>query len=425
MSANKITRWFETLLITALFILASQLLDDPLSLNSNYPWIWFAPVLVALRYGLWTSQISILILLVMYLYKDPAPIFQSQLQLFILGGFLMTVTCALFHKSWSKKINDHSEIAHYLQTKIQSIANTYRLLSLAHKNLEQQYIKQPVTLRSSLNELREMLAKSTVNSQEMMFDRLINIVALHCSLEIAGIFAVKNNRIIPNAIVSIGHIKSPKPNDFLITTCIENSNMTFVNAKQALEGHASDYVLCAPIQNQNKQLQAILLVESIPFLSLNDENIGIIEVLIQYFSAGYLLPTATSLLKKYPDCPVDFANELARLMHLQQNTHVDSAIVRFCCLNSPHQEDYLSKLRQEKRGLDTAWETQQNAKKIRFVIMPLSGRSAVDSYEMRINDRLKQTFNTQLNHQTIQFKTAQLSAFNTPLSIIEDLLELT
>jgi hypothetical protein len=57
--------------------------------------------------------------------------------------------------------------------------------------------------------------------------------------------------------------------------------------------------------------------------------------------------------------------------------------------------------------------------------MPLSGRSAVESYELRINDRLKQTFNTQLNHHTIQFKTAQLSAFNTPLSIIEDLLEIT
>ena len=61
----------ESLVITALFLIASKFLHDPLFLKSPFPWIWFAPVIVALTYGLGPAILSIVFFLGVYLYFHP------------------------------------------------------------------------------------------------------------------------------------------------------------------------------------------------------------------------------------------------------------------------------------------------------------------------------------------------------------------
>ena len=366
--------WAESLAVVILFMIASALLHDPLSLQSPFPWIWFAPILIALRYGLWPSQASIVLLVGTYLYYDPNAILSTGFQLFVLGGFLLTVICVMFQNRWGKKIEDMQEIAQYLEKRTQSTADAYHVVSLAYQRLEQQYVVQPVTLRSSLLELREMLARQNIDAQKsgplakfatsskvqedeersIIFNRFLNILALHCSLETAAIFPVHNEKIILDPITSIGKNTPPTQEDFLIQSCIETKTVAYVKAKTILQGHYSNYLLAAPFLNQANDIEAILLIESMPFLSLNDENIGIIDVLIQYFTAGHTIKNAALILDNYPECPVDFANELQRLMQLQKKTLQDSAVVAFILAPHPHQDDYLFKLQLEKRGLDTA-----------------------------------------------------------------------
>ena len=134
------SRWIESLVISLLFIVISEMLHDPLSLKSPFPWIWFAPVLIALRYGLWPSQFSLLLLLFSYLNKDPTPLTTIPFQLFILGGFVLTMVCIMFQIGWSKRVNDSNKVSKYLQKRIQTIAYSYKIVSLAYHRIEQNYI---------------------------------------------------------------------------------------------------------------------------------------------------------------------------------------------------------------------------------------------------------------------------------------------
>ena len=103
--------WIESVVISILFIVVSESLNNPLSLKSPFPWIWFAPMLIALRYGLWQSMLSMLLLFFSYLYHDQTPIAEITFQLFTLGGFVLTILCAMFQSSWSKKVKHNLEIS--------------------------------------------------------------------------------------------------------------------------------------------------------------------------------------------------------------------------------------------------------------------------------------------------------------------------
>lgn len=220
--------WIESFVITALFLVASVLLQDPLSLLSPFPWIWFAPLLIALRYGLWPSQISVLILLASYLCNNPLQLYTIPFQLFVLGGFLLTLICAIFHTRWEKKFTDSELISGYLQKRIQNTAHAYKVVLLAYQRLEHSIISKPVTIRNSLIELRQLLAVREDKLDPEILYRFLNIVSFYCSLEVAAIFPVKNNKALPDAITAVGKIKKLNSKDFLIQECLDKKVMTYV-----------------------------------------------------------------------------------------------------------------------------------------------------------------------------------------------------
>ncbi len=409
--------------MTALFILLTEVLRNPLSLNSPFPWIWFAPVLIALRYGVGCSQASVGLIVFAYLYKNRASIYDINFQLFVLGGFSLTVICAMFHGSWSKKINDSEALSLYLQRRIQSIADAYKLTSLSYRTLEQQYIVKPVTIRGSLQTLREMLIQSPLQTE--VLTRFLTMLAMHCSLEIAAIFPVSHKRLLPKPITSIGNLKQPEQDDYLIQECLQTAEITFIKADEMLKGHVSDTLIAAPLTDQHGKLYAILVVQALPFLSLNDENIEIIRLLLQYFLEGNPVKNVALIIQQYPDCAEIFANELQRLTHLQQRLRHDSAVVGFQLLPHPHQNDYLFRLKQEHRGIDTVWETARGEIKFLLITMPITQQDGVENFRIRMGAILADEFQIALNKDKIKFKACQISAFPNPNNLIEDLLTLS
>lgn len=422
--ANKVSIWIESLIITLIFIVISELLNDPLSLNSPFPWIWLAPVIIALHYGLLPSQLSIIVLLGEYFYVNINCIFDIHLQLFILGGFILTISCATWQSSWSRKITYNTGISQYLQKRIQTIAYAYRLTSLAYQRLENNYIATPVTLRTSMNELRELISKSNKENQATILNRFINILAIHCAIEKAAIFPVKNNKLIPEPITYIGAINIPSPNNYFIEECIDNAKMIYITSEELIKGNLSDYVIGAPLIDQHKQIYALILIEELPFLSLNDENISTMNLLIEYFMEGNTVRGARKILTQFPDCPVVFANELQRLSKLQKKTGKDSAIALFQFLDIVHQDDYIFRLKQEIRGLDSWWETNHDGAKSLLILMPFTNHAAAECYKLRISQILLDELDITLNQKEIKYRSYQISSSTDSLSLIREIFNI-
>lgn len=412
----------ETIVITLLFVYTSFYLNDPFSFKSAFPWVWFAPVLVALRYGSWISLASVTLLSAIWYYltydtsvmNNVDPQSPTYYQLFFLGGFSLTLCCAVLQESWAKKNRQVVAISDYLQQRIQSIHEAYRVLLLSYERLENQSIMKPMTLRTALENIRQLLRDSEqdISDQRAIFERFLNIVSRQCALEIAGIFLVKQGKIASKPLVSIGEIKSPKSNDYLIEECIDQGEMMYLSADRARAGEISDYVAVAPMLNAKYQLHALLLIQRMPFLSLNNDTLNTIQLLIRYFTAGYVEQGAQNIVKNYPACPVEFANELYRLIRIQKEVAQDSAVVAYAFLSDENQDNAVFRINQEKRGLDTLWnDTQGNVKYI-FLLMPLTGHAGAESYRLRISALLEREFRVKLNHSFIQFHSYLLSAFS-------------
>ncbi len=422
MLKQKLGYWLESIIITAIFIGIGFLRDDPLSINSPFPWIWFAPLLIAQRHGLWQALLSLSLILIFASHASFSELNDISLQLFILGGFLMTIISSIFHESLAKKTKKNQEITNYLSQRIQSIAYAYECTSIAYQTIAQSYILKPVTIRSSLIELRELIAKNATTHKEYIFERLLNIFAQQCFIEKAGIFYLENQKISSPPLVCIGNMKPLNTKNSLIETCLEQHVLTYVHPKNLNDKESHDILIVAPFINSEKNIYALLIVESMPFLKFTYTNIEILNLFLQYFLDGHAPKDARKFLNKYPECPVEFANELYRLIHLYRHAKQDSALIILTFTENPRQKDYLFRLTQEKRGLDCIWEMKIKQSIIILTIMPLTNHVGIAGYKTRINNLLKNEFDTLLNQTHIQFNAIQISSIKDPIKTIEEII---
>ncbi len=205
-------------------------------------------------------------------------------QLFILGGGVLTLICVVFQGIWSKKIKSSEQLSDYLQKRMQTATQTYQVVLLAYELLEHNFIIKPVTIRTTLLELQDMLAKNPKKSE--VLNRFLNLLSQQCSVEVAAIFPVQQGLITKEPLASVGQVKQPNAADFLVQECFDNVAMAYVSPQDILNKHVSDYIVTVPFLDQSNRIYAMLLIEEMPFLSLNDDNLAIMNLLIQYFNDG-------------------------------------------------------------------------------------------------------------------------------------------
>ena len=157
-------------------------------------------------------------------------------------------------------------------------------------------------------------------------------------------------------------------------------------------------------------------------MKLTNDNLEMVNLLLQYFLGGHAVTGEQDILMQYPDCSIEFANELMRLIHVYKRAKQDSAITVLTFLKHPRQKDYLEHIRQQKRGLDCVWETSHEDKIVLFKLMPMIGYAGIEGYRARINKMLQDDYRIQLNTDSIRFEAIFVSSIKNPVQTIHDLL---
>ena len=87
--------WLETLLFSLAAVAIGRWLSpqDPLFVQAQFPWSWFAPMLVAMRYGVLPGVFGAVLLLAGWVSLQPNPLAADLPKLYFLGGLLMTMAC--------------------------------------------------------------------------------------------------------------------------------------------------------------------------------------------------------------------------------------------------------------------------------------------------------------------------------------------
>ena len=350
---------------------------DPLWSTADFPWSWLAPVILALRYGPLAGLGGAGVLLVGWLafnvgHYDTFP------QLFFLGGLILVMLVGEFSSLWQARTRRAETLQLYLDQRLEHLVRQYYLLRLSHDRLEQELIGRPMSMRDALSTLQD------VGSNAQGPETLLRLLAQYCQLETAALCPVVDDALGTTPLANLGTPRQVLENDPLVQQAIETRKLCHIN--QALSAQQqSRYLVAAPLLDLGGELYGLLLVEEMPFFSLQAENLQTINLLLGYYTDGLSMQAlARPILQELPDCPAPFAFEAQRLSHIRASTKVPSIIVALEFLPRAIERDLPQQIQRLKRELDECWLIATPERQILAVLMPLGDTATAEGYIQRL-----------------------------------------
>jgi hypothetical protein len=369
--------------------------NDPFMVDLPFPWLWLAPTLLGLRYGTLAAFGSIGLIAGSWslwdLLSQNSTLFPAH---FFMGGLILSLIAGEFADVWIVRLKRVREANAYLNERLESLTRRHYLLKLSHERLEQDMLTKPMTLRDSIMHIREIMVTGLQDPSALPHaNAVMHLLAQTCQLEVAALYPVNQGKVNKKADASIGTPQELDLDDALLTYALEKNELSHLQT-ESLQNAESHYLVVAPLIATNQQCLGVLVVERMPFLSLNQETLQFLGVLLGYYADNVkLIPLAMKILRDNPTCPIEFASELLRLERVQRESGLPSSITAFVISDSPHRQDIFAEMVRQRRQMDINWDIRLSDRDIIITMMPLHGDAAVTGYLLRSQKWLKEMFN--------------------------------
>jgi hypothetical protein len=401
-------------LITAALVFSHWLApEDPFGINAQFPWIWIVPVLLALRYGTIDGVLGAALMLTAWLLPEPwgmtggpnEPPFPQE---YFLGGLVLVLVAGQFADVWNSQLSRIRSANAYLDERLISLTRTHYLIRLSHQRLEQELLVRPVMLSDLLTELRPITPEDSGRLTNA--DNLMRMLTGSCELENAGLYRVTNGVVESSPVSSVGETFELNTTDPLLTMAMEDKVCMHVRAAEATLYHSS-YLVCAPVRASSGDMIGMLVVRTMPFFALNEENLQFITVLLGYYADGLMKSRAIHPIHTLrPNTPPEFALELVRMKRLYDSSAIDSSLVGFSFPVANNGQAHFEYLRRIKRATDIAWELETSKRHVLVLMMPMAGPAAVEGMLNRMDAAMREQFDMTLAEAKVGVHTAGMSA---------------
>lgn len=396
---------------------------DPFFLRAEFPWLWFGPLLVALRYGMAPAMSSLALLVLAWLLAErlgrvvgPFPTQQ------VVGGVLLTLISAQFSTIWQQRLRRSKQVSQHAKDRFEQLSKAYFMVRYSHDRLEQSLISRPVTLRQAMCDLRGLLVKTGGGLTAESSTELLGILSHYCSLEGAAIYAAADGELLPEPLATCGRSGKLVPDDQLLRAALESGDTSYQAANRLRQEERSAYLVAAPVITSSGRLLGMLLVTEMPFLALQRENLQIIAVLLAYVADhAEAAVAAQAVLTVYPDCPPVFAAELIKMVRLKRDLDILSSLAVISIRSSARLEEICRVLERQQRGLDHAWRRSAGWGVQYITLMPFAGPGASEGYLARLNGILTRQYKLTVRSTGISSRASLVTA-EEPLLQLTDLL---
>lgn len=389
------------------------------------PWLWIAPLLIALRYGLAPGLGSAAVLMSgSLLMRSFVPNAEPWPTLEMLAGLVTTLFAGQYASWWINRLDKSEAVSTYLSERVEEITRAFYVTRVSHDLLEESLITRPTSLRSVFESLRLLLNEQHGRVDPQSGKALLGVLANYCRIESADLFGAAKNVINPDPVASLGNPRQLIMNDPLVRQSLEDSASTYHTVEELSEGIDSPYRMCAPLQSSDEQLVGFLAVRDLPFLALQEENLLSISAILQYYAdEAWARQSTAKLLRSLPsDCPPDFARECIKLSKLSERNFVRSSLVAFT-IPSPGSTKIFEHIESLQRSLDLYWRSTLGADIRRMIVLlPLASEKASSGFIDRIERELCRRFGHDLQHLGGKARTFELTP-GSPLPSILNCLE--
>ena len=408
--------WIETLALTLLAAGLAYWADpsNPFFIRADFPWLAFAPVLLALRYGVLPGLFSCVTLIALWfaarhvdLVPGPAP------TLSLLGVLILTMVCGEFASIWTGRLRRLEMSGRYLDERLDRITRQHYLLMLSHDRLEQDQFSRPVTLRAALARIRVLAATRTdVAAGREGYPglaELLDLLGQFCQLEVASFHSCSSG--VPDSVIlhALGAARPLAADDPLVAYCVEKREVSHVKMNELRGAAHSRYLIVAPVATSEGRLIALLAVEQMPFLALHAEALATLSVLVGYYADALAVSRAARVMQRaLPGCPLDFADELNRCHRMWRQARVYSSLLLVKFGSHPESAAFATLIRRGFRDLDIVWEIAQPRGVAFLTLMPLAGPAGVEGCMTRLEASLDQ------RHQ-VNFDAARIAPYSRQL----------
>lgn len=358
--------------------------EDPLWIQSHFPWVWLAPVVLALRYGPLPGIGGGCILLLFWLLLTADPLDHFPKQVF-LGGLILVMIIGEFASLWVARTRRAEGVQRYLDQRLEFLTHQYYLLRLSHDRLEQELFTRPMAMRDALAQMRTMVVGDEHANDRSCAQALLRLLAQYCQLEAACLYRVAEGHLQTEPLATLGDTSVLDANDPLIKRTLESSRLCHISQSVAEDANPSRYLVAAPLTNLNGERFGLLVVERMPFFALQDESLQTINLLLGYYADSLSVQSlAAPIRQRFPDCPPEFAFELQRLWHIRDISQVVSSLVVLEIRHQPGTPDAAQQIQRQKRALDENWLIAGEQRDFLVTLMPISSPAAAEGYLNRL-----------------------------------------
>ena len=394
LAATGVRSWIvllETLLVPLVALVIGLVLnpEDPLWIHADFHWVWLAPVIVALRYGPLTGLGAAGVLLLGWLALNRGHYDQFP-QVFFLGGLIIVMLVGEFSSLWMARTRRAETVQHYLNQRMEHLIRQYYLLRLSHDRLEQELIGRPMSMRDALKNLRG-LGNVQADAQT-----LLRLLAQYCQISAAALYQTNGEQLETAPLARIGESLALQANDPLVRQALESGKLCHVIQATA-EQQISRYLVAAPLLDLGGEIYGLLLVDEMPFFSVQEENLQTINLLLGYYTDGLSTQAlARPLQQELPACPPEFAFETQRLWRMHQKAGVPSIIVALEFSPSAIKRDLPQQMQRLQRLMDESWLITGPNRQVLALLMPLGDASTAEGFLARLEIWIHQKEGTSL-----------------------------
>lgn len=358
--------------------------EDPLWIHGHFPWVWLAPVVLALRYGPLPGIGGACMLLLFWLLLTANPLDHFPKQAFI-GGLILVMVIGEFASLWVARTRRAEGVQRYLDQRLEFLTHQYYLLRLSHDRLEQELFTRPMAMRDALAQMRAMVVGDRHETDRSCATALLRLLAQYCQLETASLHRTDGGQLVSEPLATLGDTSALDGGDPLIRRTLETGRLCHISQSLAEDANPSRYLVAAPLANLNGERFGLLVVERMPFFALQDETLQTINLLLGYYADSLSVQSlAAPIRERFPDCPPEFAFELQRLWHIRDTSQVVSSLVVLEIRRQPGTPDIAPQIQRQKRGLDASWLIGGDTRDFLVTLMPISSPAAAEGYLKRL-----------------------------------------
>lgn len=405
------TVWAESLMLPLISVALAwwAVPEDPMLAAGAFPWLWLAPILVALRYGVMPGLIASAVLLCNWLLGEQLGVIGANFSReYFFGGALAVLICGEFSDVWRDRLTRIDETNLYLTDRVSRLTKRHLLLNLSHDRMEQEMLARPGSLRDALAQVRDIAIKGEKGHALPGIDGLLQLLAQYTSIESAAVYQINRTGKTPTLGEVVGQIGNPPPleaDDGLLAIALNQGTLAHIADSEVSLERQSKQLVVAPLQASDNTLVGVLSVSQLPFFSLNVENLQMLSVILGYYADNVHTGEIVSrLIRRLPTMPIMYAQEMARMIGLQRKVGLSSQIV---LMHFTHErgEEIRTQFLRIKRGLDVYWQTESQGFPAIAILMPFASSAACIGFIARLEGWLQAQFKGDVESLGIRLQT--------------------